>query len=476
MNSHVLTPDTQAILLLCGSLGLSRAREAPLTQGEYNQVAQWLQREQLRPADLLQPKGVDRVRATGSALPLGGRVVDLVSRGAALALAVEAWTNKGLWVISRSDTDYPRLLRTRLGRQAPPILYGVGERSLLERGGLAIIGSRDADEAGLEFARSAALACSRQGVPVISGGARGVDSAAMEAAIEVEGLVVGVMADSLARAAVARKYRAAIREARLVFISPFDPDAGFNAGNAMNRNKAIYALSNLALVVSATLEKGGTWNGATENLHREWVPLFVRAEEPQLPGNRRLIELGGYSVDRTVLDRRVNVDDWLDGRALASAIALPLQPQTPAREAEDRSIQARQEAVTNAPPVEEQLPTPDGLSVPLAEEVVSSIPTLDSEDTTKPAEEMDQKPIVENGSHHDLFGVVWPYLEQALVTPHTDRQVAELFQIELKQAQVWLRRATEQGRLNKLQRPVRYVASSSASQALLLFNPNDPVL
>jgi hypothetical protein len=115
MNSHVLTPDTQAILLLCGSLGLSRAREAPLTQVEYNQVAQWLQREQLWPADLLQPEGVDRVRATGSTLPLGNRVVDLVSRGAALALAVEAWTNKGLWVISRSDTNYPRLLRTRLG-------------------------------------------------------------------------------------------------------------------------------------------------------------------------------------------------------------------------------------------------------------------------------------------------------------------------------------------------------------------------
>jgi len=173
MNSHVLSPDTQAILLLCGSLGASRAREAPLTQGEYNQVAQWLQREQLRPADLLGPEGVDRVYAAGHALPLGERLLGLVARGAALALAVEAWTNKGLWVIGRSDSDYPRKLRARLGRQAPPILYGVGERALLDQGGLAIVGSRDADAQGLAFARSVVQNCTGQEVAVISGGARG---------------------------------------------------------------------------------------------------------------------------------------------------------------------------------------------------------------------------------------------------------------------------------------------------------------
>ena len=43
-----------------------------------------------------------------------------------------------------------------------------------------------------------------------------------------------VLADSLARAAVAGKYRSALRDGRLVLISPYDPDAGFNVGNAMN--------------------------------------------------------------------------------------------------------------------------------------------------------------------------------------------------------------------------------------------------
>lgn len=440
MNSHVLTPDTQAILLLCGGLGLPRAREAPLTQGEYNQVAQWLQREQLRPADLLQTEGMERVQAAGPTMPLGNRVMGLVARGAALALAVEAWTNKGLWVISRTDADYPRSLRARLGRQAPPILYGVGERSLLERGGLAIIGSRDADEAGTKFARSAALACSRQGVPVISGGARGVDSAAMETAIEAEGFVVGVMADSLARAAVSGKYRAAIREGRLVLISPFDPDAGFNAGNAMQRNKAIYALSDLALVVSATLEKGGTWNGATENLNKGWVPLFVRDEEPRLPGNHRLIQLGGYSVDRGVLDRQVSVEDWLDGRELASNSGLPLQLSNPITEAASVEAASVEAALVEAASV------------------------------------VEQKPTSRNGVDQDLFEIVLPHLEQALVAPQTEDEVAKILHIEPKQARVWLKRATEVGRVKRLQKPVRYVARSPQAHGLPLFDQNDPVL
>lgn len=113
ITSHILHPDTQAILLLCGSLGRPRASESPLTLGEYNQVAQWLQQQQLRPADLLEPAAGSRVRLDG--LPLGERVLSLISRGAALALAVENWTNKGLWVISRSDPSYPQRLRARCG-------------------------------------------------------------------------------------------------------------------------------------------------------------------------------------------------------------------------------------------------------------------------------------------------------------------------------------------------------------------------
>ena len=50
--SHMLSPDTQAILLLCASLHPGKPEAIPpLTLTEYNQLAQWLQTQEMRPGD-----------------------------------------------------------------------------------------------------------------------------------------------------------------------------------------------------------------------------------------------------------------------------------------------------------------------------------------------------------------------------------------------------------------------------------------
>lgn len=120
--------------------------------------------------------------------------------------------------------------------------------------------------------------------------------------LEVEGTVVGVLADSLLRSVVSLKYRQAIRRQDLVLISPFNPEAGFNAGNAMARNKYIYCLSDGAVVVESG-KSGGTWNGATENLKKGWVPLWVKPSSDRASGNAELVRLGGQSLPDDFLER-----------------------------------------------------------------------------------------------------------------------------------------------------------------------------
>src|SRR5262245_28429938 len=179
MLDHLLSADTQAILLLCGSFGRARSDGAkPLTLPEYNQLAAWLQQRNLRPADLLNAGGLSELSEFQHATVSPDRLAQLLARGATLALAVESWTNKGLWVISRSDGVYPGRLKTKLGRAAPAVLYGAGNVDLLSKGGLAIVGSRDADAAATRFTREVARICAGQGIRVISGGARGVDTEA----------------------------------------------------------------------------------------------------------------------------------------------------------------------------------------------------------------------------------------------------------------------------------------------------------
>ncbi len=81
---------------------------------------------------------------------------------------------------------------------------------------------------------------------------------------------------------------------RLLLVSPYDPAAGFNVGNAMQRNKVIYALADAGLVVTSDFEKGGTWAGAIEQLERfHFVPVFVRNGNNAGRGNSALIHHGG---------------------------------------------------------------------------------------------------------------------------------------------------------------------------------------
>ncbi len=282
-----ISPDTQAILLLCGRFG-ERNGADPLSPGEYGRLVQWLKAREMRPADLLE-RGTSADLIEAKLDP--ERVEALLARGAAMALATEKWLRSGLWIVSRGDDSYPKRLKKKLGQDAPALLFGAGEPGTLNAGGLAIVGSRNATDLELDFARDVAARCAKDGIAVVSGGARGVDAAAMQGAGESEGRVIGVLADSLLRASVNRDNRRGIEEGRLVLVSPFNPEAGFNAGNAMQRNRYIYALSDYALVVQSDLEKGGTWAGATENLKAGWVPMFVR-DDPASKGIAGLLKRG----------------------------------------------------------------------------------------------------------------------------------------------------------------------------------------
>jgi predicted Rossmann fold nucleotide-binding protein DprA/Smf involved in DNA uptake len=315
-----MSADTQAVLLLCGSLNQPRVAEPmPLTTAEYNRVAQALQSQSLRPADLLQPGTLDGL--AGAAGIDRDRLSALLDRGAAVALAVELWTSKGLWVVSRGDAHYPAHLKQRLKASAPPLLYGVGETRLLAGGGLVIVGSREVDQAGIAFTEEIARRCAIEDTTVISGGARGVDAAAMETALDSGGTAVGVLADSLARAAVAKVNREGLRKGRLALCSPYDPAAGFSVGNAMGRNRQIYALGDAALVVSASANTGGTWAGATENLKHGWLPLFVRVGDEAPAGNRLLVDQGAYPIGGEALPQGSRLVDWMIARRDAEAPA-----------------------------------------------------------------------------------------------------------------------------------------------------------
>lgn len=150
--STSISSNTQAILLLTAPLIAGR-REPPselLTPGEYNRLARILRDKQRQPADFLGPEAGVLVKACESTID-SARLERLLGRGFLLSQAIERWQTRAIWVVSRAEPDYPKRLKARLKEQTPPILYGCGDAAVLGTGGLAIVGSRNVDDALAEY-------------------------------------------------------------------------------------------------------------------------------------------------------------------------------------------------------------------------------------------------------------------------------------------------------------------------------------
>ncbi|MCX7048854.1 MAG: DNA-processing protein DprA [Candidatus Sumerlaeota bacterium] len=290
--------NSYAIALLCAPAREEGMDVAPLTPAKWADLREALQGAGLQgPAalgSLAEDEMVSRLKITGDE---AARLRRLFEREEFLAREIERLAELGIWIVTQEDEEYPGRLREYLERQAPPLLFGAGNKRALDQGGLAIVGSRSISDEGNQFAKAAAAACTTQGIAVISGAARGVDQIAMNAALGEGGGVIGVVADSLENQLKRGETREAVEAGCLALITPFHPSAPFSAGLAMARNKFIYALADWALIVRADLNKGGSWSGAVEALRKKHrVPVFVRDDAEAGPGNAELLRRGALAL------------------------------------------------------------------------------------------------------------------------------------------------------------------------------------
>jgi len=416
-----VSPNTQAILLLTAPLITGRGEHSKelLTGSEYAKLARFLHHKECQPADLVVAGGSALVRESGRIVN-SDRLKRLVARGFLLSQAIERWQARSIWVVSRSDEAYPTRLKERLKDLAPPVLYGSGDAAILNTGGLAVVGSRNADATVVESTTRIGELAARAHRTIVSGGARGVDQAAMCGVLEAGGKAAGVLAESLERTTLNRDHRNYLRDGQLVLLSPYDPQAGFNVGNAMQRNKLIYALADAALVVQSDYGKGGTWAGAIEQLEKlRLVPVYtlphaqnvafehlekkgaLRWPNPNTPED--FIEtLAGAILRITVLETERFSFSTDNGR----------QPDktTDDQKLPDTSTEA------------------DGSSIPSAEQLFATVRTL----------------------------------VERLDAPKTDKEIADELNVKPVQAKEWIKRLVKEGTLQKLSKPVRYRSTKNS--------------
>lgn len=307
----MITENTKAILLLTSFFNANEIKEyKTLTVNEYGYFACWLHQNGYKPVDLLNEgnfndiwaswdepsshikakKVIDFARLENTIAKLTyERIKNLLNRGASLSLALDKWQSAGIWIMDRKHEHYPKAFKKQLKHQSPALFFGVGSPELLSKQAVGFVGSRDCDVQDEQATNQYVSHYNQINYQVVSGAAKGVDSHAMLASLNNGNTAIGIMADSLFRASASRQWRQHIKANKLVLISPFFPEGRFTPANAMARNKFIYLLSSATVVVTSG-EKGGTWEGAKENLKKNWVPLFVSAhKQPLQAGNQALL-------------------------------------------------------------------------------------------------------------------------------------------------------------------------------------------
>ena len=259
---------------------------------------------------------------------------------------------------------------------------------------------------------------------IVSGGAKGIDRAAMQGALDAGGEAAGVMADSLERAALLRDNRELLMESKLVLISPYDPAIGFNVGHAMQRNKLIYALADAALVVTSDFKKGGTWAGAFEQLNSlKYVPVFVRDDANASKGNSALLKLGGRPWPNP------QSGDELEVALVEAAKSVAIEPRQDTLPLTTKVEPSADEAASGVTPTEVK---PEKIN-----------PTVSG---AKPSPEV------------ELLNTVQEILSRELVEARTEEEVGIMLVVTKSQAKAWIAQLVKKDVLEKVakSKPVRF--------------------
>ncbi|WDQ17407.1 DNA-processing protein DprA [Rhodopirellula sp. P2] len=169
---------------------------------------------------------------------------------------VFAWcAAKDVNILRRGQASYPAALEEL--DDAPPLIFCRGSILPRDTVSVAIVGTRHATAYGLQQTRRIAMDLARAGVTIVSGLARGIDTAAHRAALEAEGRTIAVLGGGLGKIYPAENAPLAdeISQHGSV-ISEYAPMAQPRGGMFPQRNRIIAALGQATLVIEAPMRSG----------------------------------------------------------------------------------------------------------------------------------------------------------------------------------------------------------------------------
>jgi DNA processing protein len=222
----------------------------------------------------------------------------------------------GARIVSWDDEDYPQLLKRTY--DPPPVMWVRGTLRA-EESAVAVVGSRGASAVGRLAARSMGRDLAAAGLTVVSGLARGIDTAAHEGAVETRGRTVAVLGSGLDRLYPRENAPLVERivEAGGAVVTEFPMGTPPEPGHFPRRNRVIAGWSKAVVVVEAQTKSGalGTARTAAEE-GRDVYAVPGHPSQPNAAGTNQLIREGAALVR--------DAADVLSELGLSPALVSPL--------------------------------------------------------------------------------------------------------------------------------------------------------
>lgn len=213
----------------------------------------------------------------------------------------EKLKSDGVIIVGLDDEKYPKSVLRNMTDSAPPILYCKGHLPLLNIVGVSIVGARDVGEFEITVTKSISTKLAENGINVISGYAKGVDTSAHLGALEANGTTTMILSHGTNYLSIKRGMSDLNWEKNSLFVTQFAPFEKFSGQNAMIRNKLVCAMSKAIVVIKSGPERdiegkmSGTFDAGKSAL-KMGIPLFVLSPKvlnPLPQGNIDLIKIGG---------------------------------------------------------------------------------------------------------------------------------------------------------------------------------------
>lgn len=236
-----------------------------------------------------------------------------------VALDLERAATLGIVPLLSRDDEYPRLLRHIDG--APAVLWSKGSPAFANRNGVAMVGARNASAIGIRFTRQIAAELGAAGLVIVSGLARGIDTAAHEASLATGSVAVVAGGIDVIYPPENAKLHAALGERGLI-VSEMKPGTVPKAEHFPRRNRIISGMARATLVMEAALRSGSliTARLAAEQ-GRDVFAVPGSPLDPRAEGTNRLIRNGA-----TLLTSANDVLETIQGEFSAHAGRLFAEP------------------------------------------------------------------------------------------------------------------------------------------------------